>query len=92
MTVIELPETKEASSAPCVRSHIRTVASVPPEMARHPSALTATARTGPVWPVRVCSRAPVSRSHARASPSPPPTNHDPPVHTVRRVGDDRGST
>ena len=54
------------------RSHTRTVPSSPPETARRPSALTATAATRPSWLVRVCRSAPVSRSHTRTVPSRPP--------------------
>jgi hypothetical protein len=62
-----------------LRSHTRTFRSVPmiegepmAEIARRPSALTATASTRPRWPGRASTCAPVSRFHTRTAPSPPP--------------------
>ena len=54
------------------RSHTRTVPSTPPLTAVRPSALTATALTGPSWPVSTRGAAAPARSHTRTVPSPPP--------------------
>jgi len=86
---ISLSPVKAAISFPLSRSHSRSVRSSEAEAARRPSGVTATARTGPVWPqacavfgrfqgpIAAAFGPPKPRSHGGRRVSPPRPESNP---------------